>query len=236
MPRPRVCNIALVALLLGIGGVPAAAAPPITASEDAAPIAHYVAEAAGRFGIPQRWIYAVMRVESGGNPRAISPRGATGLMQLMPETWARLRVRYALGNDIYDLHDNIVAGAAYLREMYDRYGAPGFLAAYNAGPGRYEAYLANRRALPVETIAYMDKLAPIVGEDGSDRMPITAPNPLAWTRSAVFTVRSRRGSGERVAAPRADAEPASMVGNRSDAIAIDRKPNSLFVPLSGETP
>lgn len=236
MPRPRLSRIAPVALLLGIGGVPAAAAAPIAAPEDAAPIAHYVAEAAGRFGIPQRWIYAVMRVESGGNPRAVSPRGATGLMQLMPETWAQLRTRYALGTDIYDLHDNIVAGAAYLREMYDRYGAPGFLAAYNAGPGRYEAYLANRRALPVETIAYMDKLAPIVGEAGPDRVPIAASDPLAWTRSAVFTVRSRRGSGESVAAPRTDAEPSSTIGNRSDAMAIDRKPNGLFVPLSGETP
>ena len=67
--------------------------------------------------------------------RAISPKGAMGLMQLMPETWAALRARYGLGRDAFDPHDNILAGAAFLREMHDRYGSPGFLAAYNAGPG-----------------------------------------------------------------------------------------------------
>jgi hypothetical protein len=226
----------LAALLLGVSGVPAAVAAPFGAQECAGPIAQYVAEAAGRFGIPQSWIYAVMRVESGGNPRAVSPKGATGLMQLMPETWAYLRVRYALGNDIYDVHDNIFAGAAYLREMYDRYGSPGFLAAYNAGPGRYEAYLANRRALPAETIAYMRKLAPVVGEVVPDRMRVSAPDPLAWTRSAVFTVRSASGSKERVAVPRTDAAIPSTAGNGTEAGSIDRKPNSLFVPLSGKTP
>ena len=60
-------------------------------------------------------------------------------MQIMPQTWAELRARYGLGTDPYDPHDNILAGAAYIRELHDRYGAPGFLAAYNAGPGRYEA-------------------------------------------------------------------------------------------------
>src|SRR3546814_3022380 len=85
-----------------------------------------------------------MRVESRGDVRAVSPKGAMGLMQLMPDTWASLRVRLGLGANPYDPRDNILAGAAYLREMHDRYGSPGFLAAYNAGPGRYEEYLAGR--------------------------------------------------------------------------------------------
>ena len=67
-----------------------------------------------------------------------------GLMQIMPDTWTELRTRHRLGRDPYDPRDNILAGAAYLREMHDRYGSPGFLAAYNAGPGRYEDYLAGR--------------------------------------------------------------------------------------------
>ena len=104
-----------------------------------------IAEASRRFGIPERWIRAVMRVESGGRVRAVSPKGAIGLMQIMPETWAGLRQRYRLGRDPYDPHDNILAGAAYLREMHDRYGTAGFLAAYNAGPGRYAEYLATGR-------------------------------------------------------------------------------------------
>src|SRR3546814_17844195 len=94
-----------------------------------------------------------MRVESRGDVRAVSPKGAMGLMQLMPDTWASLRVRLGLGANPYDPRDNILAGAAYLREMHDRYGSPGFLAAYNAGPGRYEEALAGR-PLPAETRAY----------------------------------------------------------------------------------
>ncbi|MCV4567337.1 transglycosylase SLT domain-containing protein, partial [Escherichia coli] len=53
-----------------------------------------IAEAAQRFGIPAAWIRAIMRVESRGDWRAISPKGAIGLMQLMPDTWAALRARY----------------------------------------------------------------------------------------------------------------------------------------------
>ena len=84
-----------------------------------------------------------MHVESGANQRAQSQKGAMGLMQIMPKTWTELRARYRLGADPYDPRDNILGGAAYIRELYDRYGAPGFLAAYNAGPGRYERHLGN---------------------------------------------------------------------------------------------
>ena len=58
---------------------------------------------------------AVMQVESGGDEHAISSRGAMGLMQLMPGTWVELSVRYGLGLDPFDAHDNIIAGAAYLK-------------------------------------------------------------------------------------------------------------------------
>ena len=64
-----------------------------------------------------------------------------GLMQIMPDTWATC-VPAMAWCDPFDPRDNILAGAAYLREMHDRYGSPGFLAAYNAGPKRYEQYLA----------------------------------------------------------------------------------------------
>ncbi len=94
----------------------------------------FVEQASRRFGVPVRWIRAVLDVESAGDVRARSPKGAMGLMQIMPATWAELRVRYNLGNDPYDPHDNILAGTAYLRELLDRYGSPGVFAAYNAGP------------------------------------------------------------------------------------------------------
>ncbi|MXP30175.1 transglycosylase SLT domain-containing protein [Porphyrobacter algicida] len=123
-------------------------------------IAAHVAEASQRFGIPERWIYAVIRIESAGRTRAVSSAGAMGLMQLMPGTWARQRARFGLGGDPFDPRDNILAGTSYLREMYDRYGAQGFLAAYNAGPGRYEAWLDGRRSLPRETQNYVAMIAP----------------------------------------------------------------------------
>jgi soluble lytic murein transglycosylase-like protein len=107
------------------------------------PFAAFVTEASKRFGVPEHWIRAVMHVESGANQRAQSQKGAMGLMQIMPKTWTELRARYRLGADPYDPRDNILSGAAYIRELYDRYGAPGFLAAYNAGPRRYERHLGN---------------------------------------------------------------------------------------------
>ena len=107
------------------------------------PFAAFVTEASERFGVPEHWIRAVLRVESGAIQRARSSKGAIGLMQIMPKTWTELRARYGLGADPYDPRDNILGGAAYIRELYDRYGAPGFLAAYTAGPGRYERHLGN---------------------------------------------------------------------------------------------
>ncbi len=158
------------------------------------PYGPYIAEAAQRFGVPEAWIRAVMRVESAGDVRAISSAGAMGLMQIMPATWSELRVRHRLGGNPYDPRDNILAGAAYLREMHDRYGSPGFLAAYNAGPGRYEEYLAGR-PLPAETRAYVAALAPVVrGGDLAGPVVVAAADPLAWTRAPLFVVQSA-GSG-----------------------------------------
>ncbi|QND66379.1 lytic transglycosylase domain-containing protein [Mesorhizobium loti] len=159
------------------------------------PYAALIAEAARRFGVPEHWIRAVMRVESAGDMRAISSAGAMGLMQIMPATWANLRARHGLG-DPYNPRDNIMAGAAYLREMHDRYGSPGFLAAYNAGPGRYEEYRATGRPLPAETRAYVAALAPIIG-GGDLAAPVTVAtaDPLAWTRAPLFIVQVDSSAG-----------------------------------------
>jgi soluble lytic murein transglycosylase-like protein len=126
------------------------------------PLAAFVTEASRRFSVPEHRIRAVVRVESEGKQRARSKKGAMGLMQIMPKTWTELRARYGLGADPYDPRDNILAGAAYIRELYDRDGAPGFLGAYNAGPGRYERHLATGRPLPDETLAYVATLAPMI--------------------------------------------------------------------------
>lgn len=185
--RRRFAWIAIAALLAG--PATAFAASQSMAVDDRAPrdgIAAHVAEAARRFDLPEAWIEAVMRAESAGDPRAVSPAGAMGLMQLMPATWADLRIRFGLGDDPYDPHDNILAGAAYLRELLDRYGAPGFLAAYNAGPGRYEEALVTGRPLPSETRAYLAKLAPVVGPMRGRGIIPQRLDLTAWTRSALF--------------------------------------------------
>lgn len=123
----------------------------------------YVAEASRRFGVPAVWIERVMRAESNGqtllNGRPIRSRaGAIGLMQLIPETWSDIRRMLGLGPDPDDPRDNIFAGTFYLRMMYDRFGYPGMFAAYNAGPARYAAHLANGTALPTETITYLQAM------------------------------------------------------------------------------
>src|ERR1700730_7276660 len=107
----------------------------------------FIEEASGRFAIPARWIRAVMRVESDGDEHAISSRGAMGLMQLMPGPWVAVSVPCGLYADPFDVHDNIIAGAAYLKDMHDHFGSAGFLAAYHAGPARYGKHPAARRAL-----------------------------------------------------------------------------------------
>jgi hypothetical protein len=134
---------------------PAVATPP---QNLVASISDHVAQASARFGIPRAWITAVITAESGGHASAVSAAGAIGLMQVMPATYAELRRRYVLGADPFHPADNILAGTAYLRELYERYGADGMLAAYNAGPRRWEEHVRTGRPLPKETQLYLARL------------------------------------------------------------------------------
>jgi len=206
------------------------------AAEQAQPrtvnIASHVAEASQRFGIPEQWIYAVMRTESAGRIGTVSSAGAMGLMQLMPGTWARQRARFGLGADPFDPRDNIVAGTSYLRELYDSYGAPGFLAAYNAGSGRYEDWRDRGRPLPAETSAYVAKIAPML-QSGSASTVVASASPVqpvrpSWTQGQLFAVRGDApgdASGSFAAAAPPTSIPASSVAL-----------NGLFAPVSGTRP
>ena len=185
-------------------------APPGPAEDPWGP---YIREASGRFDIPETWIRALMRVESGGkeflNGQLItSGAGAMGLMQVMPATYDELRDRYNLGDDPFNPHDNIMAGVAYMREMYELYGSPGFLAAYNAGPARLDDYLANVRPLPDETRRYVAMIGPnlrgiypnnrsAADELAMNTLPVNIPPGKRYSRP-VMLAGVRPGGGGRV--------------------------------------
>jgi hypothetical protein len=136
-------------------------------------------------------------------------------MQLMPDTWSDMRFRYRLGNDPFDVHDNIFAGTAYLREMFDRYGYPGLFAAYHAGPGRLDAALAGLKPLPTATKIYLESIVP-----GAETGVISKGNRLPTSpisdSDALFFVRA------------GDEKPTSNGTGHS------RPPRSVFVPLASE--
>ena len=108
--------------------------------------------AADRYGLPHALVRSVMAAESGFQPLAISPKGAIGLMQLMPGT------AQTLGVDPHDPAQNVDAGARYLRDLLEKYnfGIRHALAAYNAGPGAVDKY----NGIPPyrETINYIDRI------------------------------------------------------------------------------
>ncbi|API61119.1 lytic transglycosylase [Tardibacter chloracetimidivorans] len=149
-----------------------------------------IEEASTRFGIPTSWIERVMRAESRGyttlNGRPIRSRaGAMGLMQLMPATWTDMRARLGLGSNPDDPRDNILAGTFFLRLMYDRFGYPGLFGAYNAGPGAYAAFLAGRRHLPGETVAYLGTVGGAARGDPPASQPATQPSVFVVRRDSA---------------------------------------------------
>lgn len=147
-------------------------------------------EASLRFGVPVTWIEAVIAVESGGERNAVSIKGAMGLMQLMPATWRQLRADLGLGVDPFDRRDNVLAGTAYLRELYDRFGRKGFLAAYNAGPTRYQAYLAGAKRLPPETVVYVARVEGRLADRGAAPSTRIPAMPGDWRATALFVERA----------------------------------------------
>lgn len=230
------------ALLLLSGFCVATVMPAVTTAQDT-PAARssqrdlhgaHITEASRRFGVPAAWIRAVMRKESAGDVRAVSSAGARGLMQIMPDTWDDLRARWSLGRDPFDPRDNILAGTAYLRELHDRFGSPGFLAAYNAGPARYEAYLAGR-PLPAETRAYVAALAPLVGgREAGHPFAVTSVEAIPWTRAPLFVGQpDRRQAAAPVPAGR-PSNDASSASTLRDVSAIVPRSTALFVARAGE--
>ncbi|WP_324382738.1 lytic transglycosylase domain-containing protein [Enterovirga sp.] len=194
------------------------------------PHAAHIAEASRRFGIPTTWITAVMGAESSGDARAVSAMGAMGLMQVMPDTWADLRQRHGLGRDPFDPHDNILAGAAHLREVWDRYGdVAAMLAAYNAGSARYDKHRSTGKPLPAETRAYVDSLAPMLRGELPSRSGSAVARPLDWREAAIFVARDNGASATMVTPPdRLPGDTRSSVPPMSKTPSASQ-PNGLFV-------
>jgi len=125
----------------GTEAKPAASAAPAQTQSPAGPrlfdreIEEVIREQAARHGVSERLVKAVVQAESGGNPRAVSPAGAVGLMQLMPGT------AKTLGVDPYNPEQNVDGGIRYLKDMARQFGSlDDVLAAYNAGPGAVQRH------------------------------------------------------------------------------------------------
>jgi soluble lytic murein transglycosylase-like protein len=195
MLRLVVCVVMAVAPLMSLIAASTLVAKSACAQSASRPesidrFAKMIKEASSRFAVPARWIRAVIQVESGGDDHAISPRGAMGLMQLMPGTWVELSVRYGLGLDPFDARDNILAGTAYLNEMHDRFGSAGFLAAYHAGPWRYEQHLATGQPLPPETVAYVTAVTPLLADEQSEHAAFRIRRAVPWREAPLFVDRT----------------------------------------------
>lgn len=179
-----------------------------------------IAEASRRFGVPDHWVREVMRVESGGhatvNGRPIVSRaGAMGLMQVMPKTYEDMRRRHGLGADPQDPRDNILAGTAYLREMWSCFGVPGAFAAYHAGPARLTEHLASGRPLPSETRRYLARLGV--------RLDRTSAVPAAPAECTLLKEQAPPG-------------PAGSGPDRRRVLIGQGEGRELFVPLSTAAP
>src|SRR6266705_3190100 len=121
---------------------PAPPQPPAATATLPVPFADLIRAASQKYAVDQELIASVILVESNFNPRAVSPRNARGLMQLLPETAQRFAVA-----DVFDPSQNIDAGTRYLKEL---------LAAYNAGPDRVERF----GGVPpfAETVSYVHRV------------------------------------------------------------------------------
>jgi soluble lytic murein transglycosylase-like protein len=198
------------------------------------PFAAFITEASKRFAMPEHWIRSVMRVESAGDLRARSRTGAMGLMQIMPQTWSELRARYDLGVNPYDPRDNILAGAAYISELYHRFGAPGFLAAYNSGPTRYENHLATGRSLPDETQDYVAILAPMIGGVRVNRKIVAVADSITLARPSLFVLRSANNSSDDRLSPGVRPDRPSNARPVVDLSALVPQSGNLFVHRTGK--
>ena len=152
-PRAVPVEARVVPQEMRVEAAPAESVPAVPEPEGEVDLDTYIKQVAARYDVPADLVAAVIEAESSRNPRAVSRRGARGLMQLMPKTAKRLGV-----DDPFDPRANIEAGVKHLRAMIDIFGndLPRVLAAYNAG----EVAVIKHRGVPPyrETRAYVKRI------------------------------------------------------------------------------
>ena len=198
-----------------------------------------ITEASGRFHVPRAWIRAVMARESGGRTMLgeaqpiVSKAGAVGLMQVLPGTYVEMAQQYRLGANPFDAHDNIMAGAAYLRWLHQKYGYPAMFAAYNAGPGRLEQHLVHGVKLPAETRAYVGNITHNLGLRMAQAQTVNLTRP----DGAAVKIDAGRVTGIRPVAPgeyAADAKSVLILGaHRRQAIREDVQVATAAIRATG---
>lgn len=151
---------------------PAAPVPPGAGRRAPRSIEEIVADAARAYALPLSLVRAVARAESAFRPEAVSPKGAMGVMQLMPDTARGLGVK-----DAFDPEENIPAGAKLLRRLLEKYEGrvAEALAAYNAGEGA----VARHQGVPPyrETRGYIRKIVKDFNRSGGAAAPAATPKP-----------------------------------------------------------
>jgi soluble lytic murein transglycosylase-like protein len=174
-PTAKTYAVAYVGAAYGVAKPTAAGTRRVTEFDD------LIVEHATRHSLQPDFVRAVIQAESAFNPRARSPKGAMGLMQLMPSTAAEYRVVNA-----YDPAENIRAGVAYLKSLLTRFGddVSLALAAYNAGPGAVEKY---GNAVPPykETRNYVSKIRANSGPAGATTLKILRTVTIVDGREVV---------------------------------------------------
>lgn len=189
-------SLRLALVLAALAPTSIVATPAGAKAHAASACARHAPEAARRSGLSVHIILRVMHAESRGRPRAISPKGAIGCMQIMPPTWAYLTRRYGLGRDPWDARMNMIGGALYLAELVRRFGLPGAYSAYNAGPGRYQRHVRNGVPLPGETVAYATALTGKAPMRGSSYAQAEQPPAPRWQDAGLFMPAAQSRAGQ----------------------------------------
>jgi hypothetical protein len=227
----------------GAGEAARGRGPRHASRHSATTIAMHVREAAARHGLPESLVAAVVSVESDSNPRAVSRRGALGLMQLMPSTAASLGVR-----DAFNPAQNVDGGARHLRDLIDRFAGdlPLALAAYNAGA---QAVLRHKGVPPYpETRAFVARVlsragamtvpAAAVAHAGPAAKPVaghTAPSsPPSRVQLARPTVETRASKDDPTVAPAAFADGRSAAS--ASPPAGETQVSATSPPVPSEAP